>query len=338
MKTRGYLIIMALTALSLSGCRKPLCYDHDLHGLGSRHEVQAEWEKEWERDFGKKWEERWRGVLGFGYDDLRPGEPGGIRTRVFTDGKLAHEANLASSGGRVHMSPGVHDILFYNNDTEYITFHDEESTATAVASTRTRARSTYNSRNEGEVTVNAPDQLYGSFHPEHEAVLSDTIIPLSVNMRPLVYTYVVHYIFEHGLKYVALARGALAGMAGGVYLQTGITTDEVVTVLFDECTVDQQLGIYAIVRSFGVPSDDPIPGAPHEGHSFKLELEVRLNNGKMLNFEYDVTDQVSAQPRGGVIVIDGIRVEDEDGLEGSGGFDVNVDGWGEFQDIVLPLN
>ena len=94
MKTRGYLIIMALTALSLSGCRKPLCYDHDLHGLGSRHEVQAEWEKEWERDFGKKWEERWRGVLGFGYDALRPEAAEGIRARVFTDGKPENEANL----------------------------------------------------------------------------------------------------------------------------------------------------------------------------------------------------------------------------------------------------
>lgn len=338
MKTRGYLMIVALAALSLTGCRKDLCYNHDEHGLGSRHEVRAEWEKEWERDLGKNWEDRWRGVLGFGYDDLHPEAAEGIRARVFTDGVLENEANLASNGGRLHMTPGVHDILFYNNDTEYITFHDEESTATAVASTRTRTRSTYNSRNEGEVTVNAPDQLYGSFHAEFSAERTDSITAMPINMRPLVYTYVIHYIFEHGLKYVALARGALAGMAGGVYLQTGKTTDEIVTVLFDECTVDQNLGVHATIRSFGVPDDDPIPGAPHEGHSFKLELEVRLNNGKILNFEYDVTDQIRIQPRGGVIVIDGIRIEDEDGLEGSGGFDVNVDGWGDYEDIILPLN
>lgn len=337
MKTRGYLMIMVLAALSLGGCRKPLCYDHDLHGLSSRHEVQAKWEKVWERDLGKNWETRWRGVLGFGYDALRPEAAEGIRARVFTDGKLENEANLENHGGRLHMSPGTHDILFYNNDTEYITFHDEESTATAVASTRGRARSTYNARNEGEMTVNAPDQLYGAFIPEHEAILSDSVISIPVHMRPLVYTYVIHYMFEHGLEYVALAKGALAGMAGGVYLQTGKTTDQIVTILFDECTVDQDLGVHTTIHSFGVPDEEPIPLAARESNSFKLELEVRLKNGKILNFDQDVTDQVRIQPRGGVIVVNGIRVEDEDGQEGAGGFDVNLDGWGEYEDIVLPL-
>ena len=338
MRTRGYLMIMALAALSLTGCRKDLCYNHDEHGLSSRHEVRAKWEAEWERDLGKNWEGRWRGILGFSYNSLRPEAGDGIRARVFTDGVLENEANLESTGGRLHMSPGVHDILFYNNDTEYITFHDEESTATAVASTRGRARSTYNSRNEGEVTVSAPDQLYGSFHPNFTAERTDSITAMPINMRPLVYTYVIHYMFEHGLEYVALAKGALAGMAGGVYLQSGITTDQVVTILFDDCIVDQELGVYTTILSFGVPDEEPIPMAARESRSFKLELEVRLTNGKMLPpFVFDVTDQVQAQPRGGVIVVDGIRVEDEDGLEGSGGFDPDVDGWGEYEDVDLPL-
>ena len=338
MKTQGYLMIMALAALSLTGCRKDLCYDHDLHGLGSRHEVQANWEAEWERDLGKNWEGRWRGVLGFSYNSLRPEAAEGIRARVFTDGVLENEANLASTGGRLHMSPGIHDILFYNNDTEYITFHDEESTATAVASTRGRTRASYNSRNEDENTVNAPDQLYGSFHAEYTAELTDSITAMPINMRPLTYTYVIHYMFEHGLEYVALAKGALAGMAGGVYLQTGKTTDEVITILFDDCTVDQELGVYTTILSFGVPDEEPIPMAARENHNYKLELEVCLKNGKMLPaFVFDVTDQVRAQPRGGVIVVDGIRVEDEDGVEGGSGFDPDVDGWGDYEDIILPI-
>ena len=50
-----------------------------------------------------------------------------------------------------------------------------------------------------------------------------------------------------------------------------------------------------------------------------------------------MTDQVNAQPRGGVITVDGIEVDDEDGMAGSGGFDVTVDGWGDYMDIPLPL-
>jgi hypothetical protein len=74
-------------------------------------------------------------------------------------------------------------------------------------------------------------------------------------------------------------------------------------------------------------------------HTFGLNLELRLVNGKMLTFDYDVTDQVSMQPQGGIIFIDGISIEpsDTEGVGTASGFDVTVDGWGEYQDITLPL-
>ena len=61
-------------------------------------------------------------------------------------------------------------------------------------------------------------------------------------------------------------------------------------------------------------------------------------NGKFKTFEFDVTDQVTEQPRGGVIVVKDIEISDEEGTEGSGSFDVTVDGWGEYIDVELPLN
>ena len=51
-----------------------------------------------------------------------------------------------------------------------------------------------------------------------------------------------------------------------------------------------------------------------------------------------MTEQVEAQPRGGVIVVSGIVVSDEDGTEGGGAFDVDVEGWGDYVDIPLPLD
>lgn len=51
-----------------------------------------------------------------------------------------------------------------------------------------------------------------------------------------------------------------------------------------------------------------------------------------------MTDQVTGQPRGGVIVVKNIEISDEEGTEGSGSFDVTVDGWGEYIDVELPLN
>ena len=39
------------------------------------------------------------------------------------------------------MSEGVHSLLFYNNDTEYIVFSGLSASATATATTRTLTRS-----------------------------------------------------------------------------------------------------------------------------------------------------------------------------------------------------
>ena len=56
---------------------------------------------------------------------------------------------------------------------------------------------------------------------------------------------------------------------------------------------------------------------------------------KIKKFDFDVTDQVSKQPHGGVIVVKGLEITDEEGMSGSGAFDVIVNGWGEYEDIIL---
>ena len=100
----------------------------------------------------------------------------------------------------------------------------------------------------------------------------------------------------------------------------------------------EDFGAEAQIRSFGVPNHIDGGYLARAGAHYALNLEVRLTNGKFKTFEFDVTDQVAGQPRGGVIVVSGISVSDEEGDEGSGSFDVTVDGWGEYVDIELPLN
>ena len=68
-----------------------------------------------------------------------------------------------------------------------------------------------------------------------------------------------------------------------------------------------------------------------------MSLEVQLKNGKKLDYTFDVSRMVQAQPRGGVIQVTDIVVSDEDGQGGNGGFDVSVDGWEDQIDIPLPL-
>ncbi|MDE7109403.1 MAG: DUF5119 domain-containing protein, partial [Muribaculaceae bacterium] len=147
------------------------------------------------------------------------------------------------------------------------------------------------------------------------------------------------YEFEYGLENVALARGALGGMADSVYLLDGRSSEEATIIIYD-CDI-KDYGCEAHVRSFGVPGfPDEYYGRGDlrtEPRRYTLNLEVRLKNGKFVEFNIDVSDQIEKQPRGGLITVSGLRIEDIDSSSPAG-FDVEVEGWGERVDIDLPVS
>ena len=63
-----------------------------------------------------------------------------------------------------------------------------------------------------------------------------------------------------------------------------------------------------------------------------------LKNGKQLTYTFDVSPGMRAQPRGGILLVEDIVVSDEDGTEGSGGFDPSVEDWGDEIEVPLPIN
>lgn len=157
---------------------------------------------------------------------------------------------------------------------------------------------------------------------------------IDVTLRPLVFGYLVRFEFESGLEYVGVARGALAGMAESVFLYDGHTGKEKATILYD-CEITDW-GVQAFVNTFGI-SDFPNDSYSRAGDFYGLTLEVRLRNGKMLQFDYDVSEQIAAQPHGGVVVVSGIVIGEDDGSEGGSGFDVDIDDWGDYEDIIISL-
>lgn len=339
-----YAFLSASMLALFSSCEhKDLCFDHDEHAPKSDIRIDAQYEKEWQYTsvYCTDWKNypAWPETFGMEYDDLRPGIPDGLRVQVYNTDGNNNIFNIASEGGIVQMRPGEHSLLFYNNDTEYIVFDNMQNCASARATTRSRTRTSYigNSYMEKseEYTVNQPDMLYGSYIEHYNAELSTSTDVIPVTMHPLVFTYLVRYEFSHGLEYASLARGALAGMAQAVWLNSGCTSKETATILYD-CTM-QDFGAQALVRSFGVPDFPNEHYGARAGHKYALNLEVRMKNGKLKSFDFDVTDQVEAQPQGGVIVVKGIEITDEEGTEGGSGFNVDVEDWGEYEDIELPF-
>lgn len=319
----------AVLLMILPGCRKDLCYEHDIHGFGVKVDVAAGWELVPFRDYGSGSEDSPY------MEDLAP-EPGdGITAIVYNEDNTRSDNHLDPEGGRLPMNEGVHDILLYNSDTEYIVFGSLDSYAEASASTRTRFRSTYQASHGEEKTVNPPDMLFSSWVQDYQASLTIEPVTLPVTMSPLVYTYRLIFEFEKGAEHIELARGAMAGMAGTVYLGDGRTGEETATLLFDETGISGNT-VIADVHSFGIPSFDPETGTSETDGTYMLNLEIMLPNGRIKTFDNDVSDQMRTRPRGGVIRVQGLRIEDEEAGSG-GGFDVDVGDWGEAEDIILPL-
>lgn len=327
----------------LASCdHKELCFDHWEHAPRHQVDFQAQWDLTWEyRHEGEDWKENWH-IYGFSrlYEDLMHEKGTGIRSQVYTDGHDNELQNHPQEGGIVYMTPGEHQILFYNNDTEYIVFNDIDLLANASATTRTRTRATYIGNSKApsgradEQTVNPPDPLFAKYIESYTAEKAAVAPVEDITLRPLVFRYLIRYHFTSGAEYISLARGALSGMAGSVFLTDGHTGEEPVTVLFDG--EPELWGVEAVVNTFGVPNfpNPDYTRAPFYG----LNLEVRLRNGAMLNFDFDITDEIMRQPRGGVIDVYDLEIPDDIGnAEDQGAFGVAIDDWGEYQDVSFDL-
>lgn len=326
----------------LASCRKDLCYNHY-----PAIDVSLSWEKEWERDYGMSPYDNWDSeVYGFDYDKLRPSTPEWVNMVRYSSDGTPTETFLSPYGGEVILQDySDQSFLFYNGDTEYIVLSDIGSSPYARASATPRSRSSISyitERHPDVRSMNPPDILYSAFIEKIPDVKIHETLPMPVKMQPLVFTYVVRYEFECGQENIALARGAIGGLAAEVYLRDGRTSDESSIILYD-CTI-KPYGCEALVRSFG------IPGFPDEyyGRSadktperlYTLNLEVMLKNGKTFEFNYDISEQLEKQPRGGVIKVTGLRIEEKQAEPDpmDSGFDADVTSWPNNEIIDLPLD
>lgn len=337
---RGRIFYLIVLVVLMSSCRKELCYNHDDHSPGVRVEFATTWELVWERDYGCGWQNCWNQEWGCDYGDLCPCVPAGLRVVTYHESGKNNEHNIEPTGRKVVLGEeGEYRFLLYNNNTEYIVYDGLSSSEDATATTRTRSRDNFKSPNEGERIMNQPDMLFGrhveSFYVERKVGTEK----IELEMRPLVYTYLVRMEFSQGYEYVFKANGVMAGMAEKVYLYDGHTGPESASIIF-ECKQGENC-LSANVMTFGVPDypgDHYVKG--DEDGDYMIRLEVLMTNEKVKIFDIDISSQMKNQPRGGVIEIKGLEITDEEAKKpeiGGGGFGVGVDGWGDSVDIDLPL-
>ena len=71
---------------------------------------------------------------------------------------------------------------------------------------------------------------------------------------------------------------------------------------------------------------------------FKIKKTKAKRGIMVLENKLNITDQVEQQPRGGIIYVEGLEVEDNEASGGDSGFVPDVEGWGDYHDIEMPLS
>lgn len=331
-KLMTFCLFLICVALFSSCEHKDLCYDHEPHIPNTHYQLKLSFECEWEYNIEDNvdWEQCWKEEYGISYEDICPKEPEGVRVHIYNDkehSETVRELDRYNSSIYFH-NEGYYNVLFYNNDTEYITFTGMESFSNAYASTR-------GSQSRGGV-MNAPDMLFGAYLDSMYVERSAEKDTMQVILRPLVFTYLLRFEASEGAELIKSAGGTLTGMAAGVSLGNGHTSSQEGALTF-QCDMKGDYGTQGLIRSFGIP-DYPNPHYASRGENEKerkheLYLQVQLINGNSESFKFDITEQMIKQPRGGVILIEDLKIGRN---SNEGAFDVGVEGWGNSIDV--PLN
>lgn len=335
------IILLTGIALLAVGCRKDLTYEIEEVVPGYRMDLEIDWTLEWELSNGFDWSVNWdQSLFDEDYEYYRPKKPEGFGVVLYDksndDFVYNREMHLPTEGGKITVDESTRALLFYSDDSEYISLTNMSAPHTVYASTSTRVRASFDELHSGEKTVSTPDMMYGAYLEIDDLQYKEGYQNYKVSFNPLVYGYIVRFAIETNKEYISLARGALAGMAEGIYLKDRRTSDTTVTMFFD-CDL-KSYGVGAQVLTFGIPGhtlDGESRADDNGGRRYDIKLEILLKNGNILTYDFDVTDQIVSQPRGGVIFLDDILIPDDVAKEPNSGFVPNVSDWGDFIDVKL---
>ena len=324
------------------------------------------WGVDWQTRWQYLWDESLFGTVGYT-------TPTGVRANVYSINQINERVkyltrNLSNKGGRVSLTTNTtYDLVFHNNDTEYILFSIDDPSY-FHATTRSNVRSAYT---EEYAHYNQPDQLFGAFlqelyvtdDPEQYERVEDEdgyyyVYEIEASLEPYTYIYLCQVMIlnnkdDAGLRIEGAEKVSISGLSGGVDLFTRKTdADNLVTITQEDVKPlqeDRELNLpdgttaigdifAARVMTWGLPGINAMEyfqtrGALDMDHKVNMHIGLKLRNGSVYVMEKDITDQLKQYPVGGIItvVIDSSEIPDDViGVKPKpgGGFDASVDEWG----------
>ena len=337
------MLVMMLVITALTSCERKDLYLSQRGTLNidvSVYDIQLDllWGLEWKSEWQYLWDESLYGPVGYT-------EPTGIRANVYTINEARQRAkyttrNFGNNGGRVSLTTRqTYDMVFYNNDTEYILFSTDENNAYYHATTRANAKSAYS---RAYAHYNQPDQLFGTFlqdlyvseDPDAYELQYDAdgqpyyVFDVNASLTPYTFIYLCQVMLlnnddDAGKRVTGCEGVTLNGMAGGVDLFTRITdADNLVSITQDEVRpmqTDRPLQLSdgtevsgdifaARILTWGIPGIDPLANSKaradaQPADSIFAGVGLKLRNGNVYSIQQNITEQIKKRPAGGVITV-----------------------------------
>ena len=214
---------------------------------------------------------------------------------------------LSVKGGKVKVPPGRYSV-----DTETVQIRGEEAYETIEAFTG-------HCNGLGiagtEQLVWGPDPLYVVRIDDLKIENSEEELQLNWKPKLVVKTYSFKLKVQ-GLEYVSSIVGSIEGMSSCYDLGLGCGKAGDSPIYFAaRGSAGEVTGSFTV---FGT-SEGVISRA---GNAIKLTLAFVKTDNKVQKMEVDITEVIANSESGG----------------GDGGFDGNVDGWGDDEEVILPVN
>lgn len=371
-------VALLLTSI-ITGCQRKDLYLAQRGMLSidvSVYDIQLAllWGVDWQAQWQYQWDESLYGAIGYT-------EPTGVRANVYAINEAFQRIkyttrNFSQSGGQVSLTTNqTYDMVFYNNDTEYILFSTDDSTY-YYATTRGNTKASYT---RSYANYNQPDQLFGTYlhdlyvTDDPEAYETETapdgsliyVLDVDASLTPYTYIYLCQVMLlnneDDAGKRINGAEGlTISGLSGGVDLFTRTTdSTHIVAITQDDIKPLQEnrdltlpnganveADIFAArIMTWGLPGINPMEHTRTPiltKDSVHMAVGLKLRNGTVYPLQQNITEQMQQHPTGGVItlVIDAAEIPDSiigEKPKPGGGFDASVDNWeNEIEaDIVI---
>lgn len=364
-------IVLTMLMTMLAGCQRKDLYLAQRGMLNvdvSVYDIQLDllWGVDWSAQWQYLWDESLYGPIGYT-------EPSGVRANVYSidENRVRSKyttRNFGSDGGRVSLATKLtYDMMFHNNDTEYILFATDDATY-YYATTRSSTKASYTRAYDN---YNQPDQLFGVFlqnlyvsdDPEaYDKYIDDDgsiiyMYDVTADLVPYTFIYLYQVMLlnnsdDAGQRVTGCEGITVSGLAGGVSLFDRITDSaRIVSVTQDDVKpiqTNRELilpdGTQAVgdifaarIMTWGLPGIDPLAQVQTRNtrelsDSNYVGIGLTLRNGAVYPVQCNVTEQMKQLPAGGVITLTIDTSEIPDSIIGSkpqpgGGFDASVDNW-----------